>query len=81
MNARIVSLPDEPETETFRIQRIVDWWNELRVTDETGATTWEELGEFERQVTDCLAMRPRDISRAESLTANAMLLIAGLTDL
>lgn len=60
-----------------RGQRIADWWNSLRVSEDPGATTWEVLDGLEREVTDCLAVEPQDMSRAESLTALAILLVAG----
>lgn len=67
------ALSDEPD----EVELISLFWNQLRVTDEFGAATWEALEEFERKVTECLARRPRDLERARSLTAQAMLLISG----
>ena len=63
-----------------RCQRIADWWSALRVSEDPGATTWEVLDGLEREVTDCLAVEPQDICRAESLTARAILLFAGRQD-
>lgn len=66
------------DSDDERIRRIVEFWNQLRVCDATGRTSREFLDSLERQVTDCLARRgPRDINRAESATAKAMVLIAG----
>ena len=68
-----------PSDEEFQIQQIVEWWNALRTGDETGAATWEVLESLERQVTECLAERNRNVAQAISLTAFAMLLVAGDT--
>ncbi len=81
MNVRLDLSPDESSTVDIRIRLIVDWWNDLRVCDDSGATTWEELDGLEREVTDCLAKKPPDVNRVEALTAYAMLLIAGCTEL
>jgi hypothetical protein len=58
------------------IRLIVEFWNQLRVCEELGATNWGVLEPIEREVTECLYRQPRDIRKAESLTALAMLLIA-----
>ena len=81
MCAQLDLSPDEADTAEVRIRLMVDWWNDLRVCDDSGATTWEELDGLEREVTDCLAKKPPDANRAEALTAYAMLLIAGCTEL
>lgn len=60
-----------------RIRRIAEFWSQLRICEELGATTWRALEPIERLVTDCLYKQPPDIGRAESLTALAMLMIAG----
>jgi hypothetical protein len=60
-----------------RIQRIVAFWNEVQVCEETGSTSWEALEPLEREVTECLSRDPPDIDRAESQTAKAMFLIVG----
>ena len=73
--------PDGKEALEVRLRQVVDWWNDLRLGDDPGATTWEVLENLEREVTQCLERRPRDLNKAESLTAYAMLLIAGLTEL
>ena len=77
-------LPTEPlpPDDDPRIERIVAFWNRLRLSDDAGRTSWQVLESLEREVTDCLTRRtPSDIERAESLTALAALLIAGLTEL
>jgi hypothetical protein len=67
---------DDPFDETIRF--IAEFWSNLRVCDELGATNWRVLEPIEREVTECLYRKaPGDIRRAESLTALAMLLIAG----
>jgi hypothetical protein len=58
-----------------RVEFMLDFWHQLRVSDNTGLTTWEELVGLERNVVDCLAKG--DLGKAESFTARAMLLIAG----
>lgn len=80
MRAQLVSLPDEPEDLSNRIQQIVGFWNGLRVCGESGAATWEELERLEHEVTDCLAAELPDVDRAESLTACAMLRVAGCSE-
>jgi hypothetical protein len=77
MTVQLASLPDDPGTSANRRQRIVDLWKCLRVCGEPGATTWEVLDALEREVTECLALKTPDMDRAESITALAMLLIAG----
>jgi len=67
--------PEELESSWARAEYLVDFWNQLRISDDTGMSSWEELGPLERSVTDCLARS--DLAEAESMTAKAMLLIAG----
>ncbi len=75
-------LPVSHERDERRILLIVEFWNELRVCDDTGRTSWETLEPLEREVADCVERRTgADLLRAESLTARAQLLIAGLVDL
>ena len=71
------SLPEDPRTFEARLQQIVDFWNELRNSGDTGATTWEVLGPLEQQVTEYLDSDSPDITWAESLTAQAALSISG----
>jgi hypothetical protein len=59
---------------------IVDWWNAFSVCDRPGGSTWEVLDDIQRQVTECLSRDPPDIGQAESLTARAALLMAGLSE-
>jgi hypothetical protein len=83
MTARIYGLPpDAPvDVEQDRIDRIIVFWNELSVADDTGATTREVLDEIGFQVTECLNQETPDIPKAFSLTAKAFHLIAGTNDL
>lgn len=59
-----------------RARRIVEFWNALR-TEELDAARWEVLEPIERQVTECLDRRTPRIAEAESLTAQAMVLLVG----
>jgi hypothetical protein len=81
MLPKLSLLPDDPGRLALRRQLIVDWWCDLHNFGEPGRASWEELGRLEQQVTDSLAKARPDICRAESLTAEAMLLIAGYSDL
>jgi hypothetical protein len=68
--------PGELSSETEEeIQWIIEFWNQLSICDELGATTRRELESIERQVTECLDKRHRDIATAASLTALAMLIL------
>ena len=61
---------------------IIHFWNELHTCGNPGATTWEVLESLEMEVMECLYRRsPPDTVRAESLTAQAALLIDGFIDL
>ena len=65
-----------------RIRQIVEFWNSLRVCDETGQTSWEVLEPLEREVTECLRQNDSSgIDQAESKTALAQILILGLKGL
>jgi len=71
-------LPPAGDSGDESTRPIVEFWNQVRVCDATGQTSWEILEPLERQVTECLVRRrPRDLDRAASLTALAMILIAG----
>ena len=73
--ARLLS--GESVNDRDRIDAIVEFWNSLRVSDDHGSTTWEVLDELERRVTDCLALRPRDITTADRLTTEALFRMTG----
>jgi hypothetical protein len=81
MDERIVSLPDDSgEGGDAQIRRLVEFWNLLRLSESTGATSWEELELLEHEVTDCLAKHPPDVKRADAVTAHAFWLIAGCSE-
>jgi hypothetical protein len=71
-------LPEESESSWCRVEFILDFWNQLRISDDTGMTTWDELVPLERKVVECLERS--DLAQAESYTAKAMHLIAGHFD-
>jgi hypothetical protein len=73
--------PGDPREAEQRIQRIVDFWNALRTSGTPGTTTWGVLEPLEQLVTEYLDHDPPDIGWAESLTAQAALLIEGYSDL
>jgi len=71
-------LPPEALTaQRERIDAIVSFWNEVRINDDSGSTSWEVLEDLERQVTECLSNVLADIDRAERLTSRAMLSMTG----
>jgi hypothetical protein len=72
------SLLAQPEPNQSRIEFILEFWTQLRISGETGMTTWDELVPLERAVMRSLSRS--DWARAESFTANAMHLIAGCCD-
>jgi len=74
--------PDELWVLDARWKWIIHFWNELHTCGDPGATTWEVLESLEMEVMECLYRRsPPDTVRAESLTAQAALLIDGFIDL
>jgi len=73
--------PDDPQVTDARRQQLIEFWNELRTCGDPGATTWEVLESLELQVTECLYHDPPNVGGAESLTAQAALLIEGCSDL
>jgi hypothetical protein len=64
-----------------RIQPMVEFWNGLRVSNDPGSTTWEALEQLERQVTECLYSSQAELHEAERLTAQAMFLMTGQSEL
>ena len=54
---------------------IVEFWNVIRVCEELGETTWEELEPLERRTTECLHQVPPDIVGARNATAEALNLL------
>lgn len=61
-----------------KVRLITDFWNQLRVEDEPGATTWGVLEPLEREVTEAMQQNPPDIRRAQAVTADAMFRISGI---
>lgn len=73
--------PNAPvDAEQVEKEEIILFWNERSLNDDTGVTTREVLDEIQLQVTECLYQEPPDIPRARSLTAKALLLIAGMVE-
>jgi hypothetical protein len=77
MKVRIVLSPDEHSEVAERIQKIFDFWDDLRDSEESGAATWDELERLGQEVKNCLETDSPDVNLAESITAYAMLLITG----
>jgi hypothetical protein len=69
---------DLPEHEQ-RLAWIQAFWEQLDIdgSGDLAETTWEALDGLRAEVAKALAKVPRDINRAESLTAYAALLITG----
>ncbi|WP_164103213.1 hypothetical protein [Candidatus Laterigemmans baculatus] len=80
--SRSVPSPGETKTQAEKeLELIVEFWNRLRVCEDLGTTNWEALEPIEREVTDCLSLRPPDLQRARTATARALDLILGRIDL
>lgn len=73
-------LPAAPLDLTGRRQLVIQFWTDLEMSGDAGGTTWEVLDGLRDRVTACLAVRPPGIEHAERLTAQAMLLLQGLSD-
>lgn len=69
------------EREQLKIEMIRQFWHQLHLEDDPGATTWEVLDPLEHQVVECLDRDPPDVSHADSLTAQAFHLWVGNKDL
>lgn len=76
---RKVVLPPDPRAQAAIAHSVSDWWTSLRNSENPGAATWEVLDRIEQEVTDCLV--GGDVAKASSLTAEAMLLVTGSSDL
>ena len=72
--------PEDPRHRSVRIRGMVDFWSDFDVCGEAGATTLEVIEALRQDVTECLSRNPPDVEKAESLTARALLLIAGRGD-
>jgi hypothetical protein len=71
---------DDPDIDC-RTDIVRCFWQELYTGENPGETTWEELGVLRNQVETALACNPPDVSLAETLTAYAMALMAGMSNL
>ena len=80
MNGNSLSTSTKRRTEE-RIRQIVEFWSQLRVSEELGATTWDVLESLERIVTEALAKRRPDLDEAEAATAQALFYISGQENL
>jgi hypothetical protein len=71
--------PEEPPDLSERLFQIEQFWEQLDMSNSgtPGETTWEELERLKSQVFAALAATPKDVTRAESLTAYAALLMTG----
>lgn len=70
-------LRDDPIETERRRKLIIEFWAALESDGDSGATTWEALDRMRERVRTALFRRPPDICLAESLTAQAALLLAG----
>lgn len=63
------TLPQSPDPEW---QGIIDFWKSVRLWENAGETTWEELDAIEFEVARC--REKRDLAKARRLTARAIFL-------
>ncbi|MDB5337557.1 MAG: hypothetical protein JWN70_3176 [Planctomycetaceae bacterium] len=68
---------DDLSVRDERMRVLVQFWNNVRMSEDSGATTWEVLERLEMTVTDALSQVPPAIKLAERLTAEACLLMTG----
>jgi hypothetical protein len=64
-----------------RVRQIVEFWSQVRVGEELGATTWDVLEPLERIATEALDRQFPDLGRAEAATAEALFRISGVNPL
>jgi hypothetical protein len=69
--------PGSPLDQQQRSQKVIAFWNGLSCCADAGETTWGVLEELQTKVSDCLSHEPPDLKKAESLTAQAALLMSG----
>jgi hypothetical protein len=72
-----MALPAKPPGEAHPPPELIEFWNQVAVSDEPGGTTRKELEFLERQVTECLSQKPPDILKAMRLTVDALDILAG----
>jgi hypothetical protein len=63
-----------------RCYEIVQFWNEIDTSGDTGAADGGVLESIKREVTEALDRRPPDVRKAESLTSQAFLLYTSNLD-
>jgi hypothetical protein len=63
-----------------RLRLVAEFWNELQTDGDYGKADQVVVDKISQQVTDAMSQNPPDISRAESLTAYALHLLAGNID-
>lgn len=66
-----------PQSSLLR-EQIIAYWQELGMSGDSGATSWEVLDRLRDRVTESLLWN--DLASAGSLTAKAMLLVAGTVE-
>ena len=64
-----------------RLDQILWFWQQVYIGENPGETTWEELGVLRDQVNSLIACKPPDVTQAETLTAYAMILMVGMSNL
>ena len=69
----------DPTGRDLARHRVDKFWSDLSPDGDTGETTWEALWPLRDRATECLLLEPPDIHGAEAATAEAMLLICGMT--
>lgn len=79
MNGRHELLSVDPPGRDTACERVTQFWSELSPDGDTGETTWEALWPLRDRATECLLLEPPDLKGAEAATAEAMLLICGMT--
>lgn len=75
--ATAMSVPAKPPSQVHPPPELIEFWNQVQVSDELGGTFRKELEFLERRVTECLAQKPPDVLTAVRLTVDALDLIAG----
>jgi hypothetical protein len=73
--------PAEAEHQTELIEAVKQFWIDLEMSGEAGATTWDELDPIRDRVTWALATNPPDVSSAVQQSFRAKILISGQTNL
>jgi hypothetical protein len=61
----------------LRYMALVEWWTQLEMSGDCGATNWRVLDPIRDSVTACLGLSPPNLDLAEHLTAKALRLVTG----